>query len=811
MADAWTELVPALQRLDRLLEQAVAAAKTVYGAEAAEDRFRGLYIHQSQAVHMVSQQPGQPLFRRTQPSTGDVPSAPLTTTPTEAKAAAPGRRFGFVGRLFRAEEDTAASPQVNTPVHPLTPPPDQAAEGDTTETAEAATDDTAVPPGHDPVFPSEQPGTRLAWLQTTFNLTPFELDVIVIALAPALDRRYERLYAYLQDNVSWRRPGVELILNLLCQTAADKLLRRVHFSPDAPLLAHHLVHLIPEQDSDKPSLLSHYVKLDEQIVNFLLGQETIDARLAPFSKLMTPTITVDSLWLPQHLRESLADLVNDAWEAERPLRIYLQGPEGNGRHTVVAALAAEADASLLIVDLAQAVAQAQAHDPSCNCLPTLLFREAWFHNALLLLDGIDKLNDETHAAMRQKLLITLSNYHGIVFLTGSAAWQPSSQTAVGVITLPIDSPDYVQRRQAWHSALAAAGLQLSEPDLNTLAGRYHLTLTQITDATNMALQHAQWRQAGAPQTPNRPTLEELFTAVRAQNGHELARLARKVEPLYQWDDIILPEDTFAQLREMVQRVEQRHQVLHEWAFDRKLARGKGVNALFAGPSGTGKTMAAEIIANALALDLYRIDLSGVVSKYIGETEKNLDRIFAAAENANAILFFDEADALFGKRSEVRDSHDRYANIEISYLLQKMEEYNGVAILATNLRQNLDDAFIRRLTFTIHFPFPDGESRHHIWKGIWPDTKRLLPEVDLGFLAQTFRLSGGNIRNVALAAAFLAAQDEDDITMNHLFHAIRREYQKMGKTITEDELADFRARLPIINVDAAPTPAANGVR
>ena len=222
-------------------------------------------------------------------------------------------------------------------------------------------------------------------------------------------------------------------------------------------------------------------------------------------------------------------------------------------------------------------------------------------------------------------------------------------------------------------------------------------------------------------------------------------------------------------------------------FYHKLSLGKGVTALFAGPSGTGKTMAAEIIANELGLDLYKIDLSGVVSKYIGETEKNLDRIFAAAENANAILFFDEADALFGKRSEVRDSHDRYANIEISYLLQKMEEYEGIAILATNLRQNLDESFVRRLAFTVHFPFPDEDSRRRIWAGIWPARTPLAPETDMDRLARRFKLSGGNIKNVALAAAFLAAGDGNLVTMEHLIHATRREYQKMGKVLSKTEL------------------------
>jgi SpoVK/Ycf46/Vps4 family AAA+-type ATPase len=227
-------------------------------------------------------------------------------------------------------------------------------------------------------------------------------------------------------------------------------------------------------------------------------------------------------------------------------------------------------------------------------------------------------------------------------------------------------------------------------------------------------------------------------------------------------------------------------VLGEWGFDHKLSLGKGLNVLFAGPSGTGKTMAAEVIAGALGLDLYKIDLSTVVSKYIGETEKNLERIFGAARNSNAILFFDEADALFGKRSEVRDAHDRYANVEISYLLQKMEEYDGLVVLTSNLNKNMDEAFVRRMHFTIEFPYPDEEARRHIWQIAFPAEAPLLPDINFGLLAERYRLTGGNIRNIALTAAFLAARDGGHIGMDHLLWATRREFQKMGRLADEHE-------------------------
>jgi SpoVK/Ycf46/Vps4 family AAA+-type ATPase len=264
----------------------------------------------------------------------------------------------------------------------------------------------------------------------------------------------------------------------------------------------------------------------------------------------------------------------------------------------------------------------------------------------------------------------------------------------------------------------------------------------------------------------------------------LGTIARRIEPLYTWDDIVLPQDSLRQLKEICICVTQRQRVLEDWGFGQKLSQGKGTHALFSGASGTGKTMAAEVVAKELGFDLYRIDLCGVVSKYIGETEKNLDRIFAAAQDTSVVLFFDEADALFGKRSEVRDSHDRYANLEISYLLQKMEQYDGIAILASNLRANLDEAFLRRLNFVVTFPFPDEAHRLLIWQGIWPGETPLADDVDLRFLAHEYKFTGGNIKNVALAAAFLAAEDGSPVTMNHLLQAVRREYQKLGKAVPE---------------------------
>jgi SpoVK/Ycf46/Vps4 family AAA+-type ATPase len=277
---------------------------------------------------------------------------------------------------------------------------------------------------------------------------------------------------------------------------------------------------------------------------------------------------------------------------------------------------------------------------------------------------------------------------------------------------------------------------------------------------------------------------------KAQSNRNLANYSRKIEPRYTWDDIVLPHDIKKQLKEIAGYIKYRGIVYTDWGFDKKFSLGKGLNALFSGPSGTGKTMSVEIIAHDAGLDVYKIDLSNVVSKYIGETEKNLSKIFKEAETSNAILFFDEADALFGKRSEVKDAHDRYANIEIGYLLQKMEEYEGVVILATNLSKNIDDAFLRRMQFVIDFPFPDEEQRKLIWSGIFPKDAPRAGDIDYKFFAERLKLAGGNIKNIALSSAFYAAEESSAIGMHHIMRAAKKEYMKMGKPFLKEEFQPY---------------------
>jgi SpoVK/Ycf46/Vps4 family AAA+-type ATPase len=348
-----------------------------------------------------------------------------------------------------------------------------------------------------------------------------------------------------------------------------------------------------------------------------------------------------------------------------------------------------------------------------------------------------------------------------------------------ILEMSFPIPGHRRRRALW-THFIEEGEEAVELDLTPFAGQFELTAGQIRDAVASAHDLAAGR--GDPIRD-----DDISAASRRHSLPNLGQLATKIEPRFDWEDIVLPTDQLALLREIVDTVWGRPVVLDDWGVGRKLASSRGVTVLFAGPPGTGKTMGAEIIAGELGLDIYKIDLSTVVSKYIGETEKNLARVFKEAESSNAILFFDEADALFGKRSEVRDSHDRYANVEISYLLQQMEAYNGLTILATNLRANLDDAFTRRLQFAVDFPFPEEEYRLRIWRTLFPADVPRKADIDFGALARRFKLAGGNIRNVIVSAAYLAAADGGVVGMNHLLHGTRRELQKMGRLVGEEDL------------------------
>jgi winged helix domain-containing protein/ATPase family protein associated with various cellular activities (AAA) len=601
--------------------------------------------------------------------------------------------------------------------------------------------------------------TLLNQLVSAFRLTGLDASILLLCLAPELDRRYERLYAYLQDDVSERRPTVNLMMNLLGRSVAERFTVWERLAANRPLRQYRL--LETESRLQQSGLLSQILKVDHRVVAFLLGDGQPDERLKQAVRFISPDTPISAANLETVYRAL----------PEAPM-VYMQGRGGMGESETAAALCAPLDWPLLQIDLPP------LNTPEGNFDLTwrLALREGYLNRAAILLDGWESCLDE-HFQPPLPLWQALLDYPLPVFLRGKGDWEPADvHRTRRLLRLSFSIPAYAERREAWEQLMEGHGAAVEAETAHELANKFRFTRSQIA----RAVQSAADRAASRGETMNRA---DLYSGAQAHASLRLGHLAQRISPRYTWTQLILPPDPLAQLRELASRIQYAHVVNDEWGFA-KNGGGRGVSALFAGESGTGKTLAAEVIAGDLGLVLYKIDLSAVVSKYIGETEKNLNSIFSEAQSGNAILFFDEADALFGKRSEVRDAHDRYANIEVAYLLQQIEDYDGLVVLATNFRQNIDEAFTRRLDFLIDFPFPDVPYRQQIWAAHFPTNAPLSAEVDLAEIAARYRLAGGNIRNAALAAAYLAAADGQVITSAHIRSAIRREHQKMGRLLDE---------------------------
>ena len=623
---------------------------------------------------------------------------------------------------------------------------------------------------------------RLDRIQNLYELDQFEVDILLTCMAVELDLRYERLYAYLQDDVTKKRPSVELVCNLLTQSPANRFGTPRYFGMNASLFRNDLLELIEDPSQLHPPLLAKYLKVNNRIVQFLLGSDKLDEKIQPFATISDMDLNFHSLLVNDEVKQRLNHFLRNSPNTAGVI-VYLFGPDGVGRQSTAEAFCREQAIPLLVVDCHESMSQSS---DSRAKLFNLIHREATLQEAAVYWRGFDTLLVDQNQIVLRRFQHSLENRPVVSFLAGENLRNPVEQLrGVPYARIELQKPNFSQRLRIWSAALNANGSVDSNETISALATKFKFTGGQILDASATAENLARLRNSETLM----PDTEDLYEACRLHSNQKLASLARKIIPKYQWNDIVLPPDRLEQLREICNHIKYRERVYGEWGFDQKLSLGKGLSVLFAGPSGTGKTMAAEIIAGELGLELYKIDLSMVVSKYIGETEKNLAKIFSEAETSNAILFFDEADALFGKRSEVRDSHDRYANIEIGFLLQRMEEYQGVVILATNFRRNMDEAFVRRLHFTIELPFPNILDRSRIWRGIWPEDTPKDSTLDFGFLARRFEISGGNIRNIALSAAFFAADNGGVVNMGHLLRATQREYQKMGKVIAEGEFGE----------------------
>lgn len=633
---------------------------------------------------------------------------------------------------------------------------------------------------------SKQNGIFLALphLSEVFSLEPFEEQCLFISFAPELDRKYEKLFAYLQDDVNIKFPTVDLAQKLLCRNGEERLLFREFFSPDGKLSKFFLKY---ETDTKIESSLAYKLKLKDRVVRFLLYNEDIDTDLAESAEIVEPEYNPSPLILGKELNQRIIKYVENNYSTckrdGKSILFQLCGRPGSGKKLQVRHFCHSFGQKLLMVNLKKLTAGGK---PLKVSLEPVLF-EAVLHRAVVCFSHLEcLLGEDGDDEKILKLLDVFKPFKGILFFLSEVEWKPQERLKELVyISIQLELPMEHERKILWKH-FAEINDIACPADWVAVSNKFKFTPGQIENAVIMAknLSSTDTDKSG------KFTGENLYRACYGQVHHRLERKATPIRANYGWEDLILPKEQKQQLQNACNQVKYRNVVYGDWGFYKKLSYGRGLSILFSGPPGTGKTMGAQVIAKELMLEIYKIDLSQVISKYIGETEKNLREIFDEAKYSNAILFFDETDALFGKRSEVKDAHDKYANIEVAFLLQKMEEYDGITVLATNYIQNIDEAFLRRIQFIIHFPFPDAGQRENLWKGIFPKETPLAEDIDYKYLGKKFEVSGGNIKNIAVYAAFLAAEKKRRVGMAEIITAARYELRKTGKVFVQDEFQEY---------------------
>ncbi|OXS53713.1 hypothetical protein B1A99_29110 [Cohnella sp. CIP 111063] len=624
----------------------------------------------------------------------------------------------------------------------------------------------------------------LPYLARLFGLTALEQRIVVVCLAAEVDRKYESAFALLQGERGATYPSRDLAASLAASDADERRLAVRIMRDDGVLNRYFLREAAGARKGG--TTINRFCRLDERMVRFALDSISMPEELGRYMEIVSPSEEPPPLlghfdiqtklrsWLTRRIAEDGASLVVSLW-----------GAEGAGGKTQVAHVGAHFKEALLYVDMTKLP---EADESGPDALDAV-FREAAIQQAIPVFYGFRAASDGEAADRRRKiaLLERLARLPGTVFLLSEEPCRPLDRRGVIGLELEVPGLSEEERIEAWRTLALAYELE-DGIDWGALSSRFVFHPGQIESALAAARASAQWRAAGGGR--ELVGWSDLIQACYKQLSHNLGAKSKRLSPKHRWDDLVLPEPQTRKLQHACNHIRYKHTVYGSWGFQRKLSYGTGVSLLFSGPPGTGKTMAAEIAANELDMEIYKIDLSQIISKYIGETEKNLRDIFDEAQSSYAILFFDEADALFGKRSEVKDSHDKNANTEVAFLLQKMEEYRGISILATNYLQNMDEAFLRRINYVIRFPFPDEKQRETIWRSIFPRETPLSSDLDCGFLGRKLQMSGGSIKNVALTAAFLASGVGEAVGMKHVFQAYQYELDKTNRTITRDELGEY---------------------
>ncbi|MFD5369136.1 ATP-binding protein [Streptomyces sp. NPDC127103] len=602
---------------------------------------------------------------------------------------------------------------------------------------------------HESPFPLPDLGRddRLGALARTFGLSPLDAHILLVALAPDVDRGFEALYGYLNDDVGRRRATTALALDL-AGTGPHDPAARDRFHPGAPLRSGGLLDV---EDEDRP-VPGRALRVPERVVAHLLGDDTrLDAQLLGLGVELLPPAPAgaepDAATTPLGARIAAAG----------PVTVHLrERVPGAATDAVVAALRGAGRPVL-------------RYRPECvdAAVARAVLREARLRGAAVVVEPLPQRPGP--------LVRALASSGATVVLAGTEAPDPGWAPDAELLTLEAPDPGAMGTADLWQRELGSVD---SDFDLAEATAAYRLGGDQIRRAARAA-------RALAAFEGTEPTLAHVQHSARLVSAPLLDSHARRIRPAVGFADLVLPEEPLDLLRELTARARHRDRVLGEWRLRTGGGRGRGVVALFAGESGTGKTLGAEVVAGELGLDLYVVDLSSVVDKYVGETEKNLERIFVEVDRTDCVLLFDEADAVFGKRSEVKSSHDRYANLESAYLLQRLEAFDGIAVLTTNLRANIDDAFTRRLDVVVDFPFPDPEQRVSLWHSCLAGTPRTADVAEeITRCAEEFELAGGAIRSAAVTAGYLAAARGSAVTGEDVRAGARREYRKAGRLVLE---------------------------
>jgi hypothetical protein len=598
----------------------------------------------------------------------------------------------------------------------------------------------------------------LDMLCAMFRLSAFERCIVLLCAGVELQGDFADRCARAPGSGANPWPSFGLALASFPEAHWDAL------GNGSPLRRWHLIEIV-----GNGALISNRLQIDERILFFLTGVQHLDARLVSLVKTVAEAGEISVSQVATLDRLELA--WKSAFESKTTLPVLeLCGADASVKRALAVKLAQRLTINLFRLDATSLPANAA----ELETLHRIWEREAILQNVALLLE-VDR-SEQTGALPELAIDRWIDLTHTPLLV---AAREPRRQIERPVFAVEVIKPTSEEQRQAWQQALGTTGENLN--------GQLERVISQF-DFSASAIRTAAGQIAGAD-VPPEEFETTLWDACRLYARPRLEDLAQRIRSTATWTNLVLPAPQMRSLQTIGLHAKQQAKVLDRWGFAEQSNRGLGLSALFTGPSGTGKTLAAEILANELRLDLFRIDLSAVVSKYIGETEKNLRRVFDAAEEGGAVLLFDEADALFGKRSEVKDSHDRYANVEISYLLQRMEAYRGLAILTTNMKEALDPSFLRRLRFVVQFPFPDQAQRAEIWRRIFP-AKTPTDQLDISVLSR-LSISGGNIRSIALNAAFAAADADKPVRMSHLLCAARLEYEKLEKPLTEAELGGWQ--------------------